>query len=202
MNKKELLEHLKLRGFKEEVLNAFKKVKRENYLHKALKPYAYEDNALPLGEGATLSQPYTIALMLSLLELKDNQKILEIGSGSGYVLDLISQMIKKGKIYGIEIKKSLAEDSKKVLSKNKKVTILNKDGSYGLESHAPYDRIILSAASDEIPEHLYSQLKDDGIIVAPVKRSIFQIKKHKNNISIKESPGFVFIPLVRKEKPI
>jgi len=199
MNKNQLLKSLRLHSFSKEIIGAFKKVKRENFLPKDLKRYAYEDNALPLEKGATISQPYTIAFMLSLLELKKDQNILEIGSGSGYVLALISQIIKKGKIYGIEIIKSLAESSKKVLSKNKKIKILNKDGLYGLPKYALYDRILISAAAQEIPEHLYSQLKEDAIIVTPVKNSIFQIKKHKNEITVKEFPGFIFVPLVNNE---
>ena len=199
MNKNQLLKSLRLHGFSKEIIGAFKKVKRENFLPKNLKRYAYEDNALPLEKGATISQPYTIAFMLSLLDLKQGQKILEIGSGSGYVLALISQIIKEGKIYGIEIISSLAESSKKVLSKNKKIKIFNKDGLYGLPKYAPYDRILISAAAQEIPEHLYPQLKEDAIIVTPVKNSIFQIKKHKNKITIKEFPGFVFVPLVNNE---
>src|SRR3989344_2033114 len=113
-NKASLLENLKSRGFSSKILRAFGKVRREDFLLEGLENFAYCDSALPIGVGATISQPYTIAFMLNLLELKTWQKILEIGSGSGYVLALLSE-ITDGKIYGVEINKSLAVKSKMVL---------------------------------------------------------------------------------------
>lgn len=199
MNKKELLDNLKAQGFSKIILDAFVKVKREDFVSQNHRNLAYEDIALPLEEGATISQPYTIAFMLELLELKEGQKILEIGSGSGYVLALISYIIKKGKIYGIEIKKSLAEKSKQLLKKDKKIKIFNRDGSTGLAEKAPFDRILISAAASKTPNNLLKQLKDDGILVSPVNNSIFQIKKNKDKIEIKEFPGFIFVPLVREK---
>ena len=199
MDKQQLLESLKSEGFPNEIVTAFAKVKREDFIPEQYQYLAYEDMALPLENGATISQPYTIAFMLNLLELQPNknQKILEIGSGSGYVLALISEIIKKGKIYGIEIISSLANKSKKLLKRDKKITILNKDGSNGLPEKAPFDRILISASANEIPSHLYQQLKNNGILVAPVRDSIFQIRKKNKKIEIKEFPGFVFVPLVR-----
>jgi len=195
MNKKQLVESLKKQKFPEKIIDAFRKVKREDFIPKNLKNLAYEDNALQLEEGATISQPYTIAFMLSLLELKENQKILEIGSGSGYVLALILKITKKGEIYGIEIIKSLAEKSQSLFLKDRKITVLNKDGSNGLLESAPFDRILISAASNNIPYHLTNQLKYEGIIVAPVKNSIFQIKKYGDKITTNEYEGFIFVPL-------
>ena len=199
MDKQQLLESLKSEGFPNEIVTAFAKVKREDFIPEQYQNLAYEDIALPLEQVATISQPYTIAFMLNLLELQPNknQKILEIGSGSGYVLALISEIIKKGKIYGIEIISSLANKSKKLLKRDKKITILNKDGSNGLPEKAPFDRILISASANEIPSHLYQQLKNNGILVAPVRDSIFQIRKKNKKIEIKEFPGFVFVPLVR-----
>lgn len=195
MNKKQLLESLKKQKFQEKIIEAFKKIKREEFIPEHLENLAYEDIALLLEEGATISQPYTIAFMLNLLELRECQKVLEIGSGSGYVLALISKIIKKGEIYGIEIIKSLAEKSKNLLFKDKKITVLDRDGSNGLLEAAPFDRILISASSNNIPYHLIDQLKYEGIIVAPVKNSIFQIKKHGDKITTKEYEGFVFVPL-------
>ena len=199
MDKQQLLESLKSEGFPNEIVTAFAKVKREDFIPEQYQYLAYEDMALPLENGATISQPYTIAFMLNLLELQPNknQKILEIGSGSGYVLALISAIIKKGKIYGIEIIPSLANKSKKLLKKDKKIKILNKDGSNGLPDKAPFDRILISASANEIPTNLYPQLKNNGILVAPVRDSIFQIRKKNKKIEIKEFPGLVFVPLVR-----
>ena len=114
MNKQQLLLSLKQKGFSKEILNAFSKIPRENFIPPQLKSKAYEDTALPIGKAQTISQPYTIAMMLSLLKLKPNQKVLEVGSGCGYVLALISE-ITKSKVYGIEIIKELAEKSKQNL---------------------------------------------------------------------------------------
>ena len=195
MNKKELLTTLKDQGFSKNIINTFEKIKREQFIPEAFKPLAYNNEALPLERGATISQPYTIAFMLALLELKPSHKILEIGSGSGYVLALLNELT-KGDIYGIEIIHSLYISSKQTLSKHKNIKIINKNGSKGLIENAPFDRILISASSDKVPSHLYKQLKDEGIIVAPVKNSIFQIRKHNSKLSIKEFPGFVFVPLV------
>lgn len=200
MNKTQLLQSLKQRGFSKQILQAFDKVKRESFIPGKLKKHAYEDTALPIGEGQTISQPYTIAMMLFLLELKKEQRVLEIGSGCGYVLALMSQMI-KGKVFGVEIVKELAEKSQKNLRDYKNVKIYNKNGSKGLQEKAPFDRIIISAACKEIPKKLVSQLKNNGIIVAPVgpkfEQSLIAFKKIKNKLTIKkEIPGFIFVPFI------
>ena len=176
------------------------KIPRENFIPSELKKHAYEDTALPIGEGQTISQPYTIAIMLSLLELKRGQKVLEIGSGCGYVLALISK-ITQGKVFGIEIIKELVEKSKESLKEYKNVKIYNRDGSEGIPEESPFDRIIISAAGKEIPKKLISQLKNNGIIVAPIgsryEQSLIAFKKIKNKLTIeKEIPGFVFVPFV------
>ena len=199
MNKKELLEELKKEGFSDNIIRAFDKVKREDFISEEFKQYAYENEPLPIGKGATISQPYTIAFMLDLLELdnKKNLKILEIGSGCGYVLALINQLSKDSKIYGVEINKEVIENSKKILKKNKNIKVFYRDGSKGLKNKAPFDRILISADAGKIPAHLYPQLKDKGILVTPVGNSIYQIKKINKQIREKEHYGFVFVPLVR-----
>ena len=194
MNKSQLLQHLKNQSFSEKIIKAFEKVPREEFIPSSLKHYAYEDNALPLESGATISQPYTIAFMLELLELKSKQKILEIGSGSGYVLALINE-ITKGEIYGIEIISSLAKKSKQHLKKYKNIKIINNNGFHGLPEKAPFDRILISASSEKLPIHLYKQLSQEGIIVTPVNSSICQIRKSNSKITLKEFPGFIFVPL-------
>ncbi len=198
MNKQELLDNLKCGNFSHKIVDAFRKVQRENFIPDELKAQAYKDTALPLEPGATISQPYTIAFMLSLLEVKKYQKILEIGSGCGYVLALISE-ITQGKIYGVELKSSLAEKSKSLLPKYKNINIFSKNGFHGLKDKSPFDRILISAEFPSLPEHLYNQLTNSGIIVVPVKNSIFQIKKIKIKIIIKEFPGFVFVPLITQQ---
>lgn len=195
MMKKELLEKLNKHGFSLEILRAFSKVKREDFVPLDSKQSAYEDIALPLEKGATISQPYTIAFMLNLLELKRGQKILEIGSGCGYVLALLSE-ITSGNIYGVEIIKSLAEKSKRYLKEYGKIKIYVDDGSLGLKMNAPFDRILISASASKMPEDLYGHLNPKGIMVVPVKNSIWQIKKKNGKIIRKEFPGFVFVPLI------
>ena len=203
MNKSQLIETLKAQYFNEKIIKAFEKVRRENFVPPNLVAHAYEDTALQLEKGATISQPYTIAFMLSLLELSENknQKILEIGSGCGYVLALLSQITRAAEIFGIEIISSLANKSKRNLKNYKNITILNQDGSKGLPKKAPFDRILVSAAANKIPQSIINQFKDNGILVIPIKNSIFQIKKQNSKIIKKEFPGFVFVPLINvKEK--
>jgi len=200
MTKSELIKSLKKKGFPDKIISAFEKVKREKFVPENLQAYAYEDIALPIEDGSSISQPYTVAFMLDLLDLKQGQKILEIGSGSGYALALISEIIKSGKIYGIEINKRLAIKSKKALAKDSNIEIISRSGFSGLPQFAPYDRILISASAPQIPRNLYSQLKDPGIIVAAVKQSIYKITKQNGNIEEKEFPGFAFVPLQNPEK--
>ncbi len=206
MNKEQLIESLRVRGFNEEIVRAFSRVPRENFIPSELKQEAYEDTALPIGKGQTISQPYTIAVMLSLLELKKSQKVLEVGSGCGYVLALLSEMVGNGgKVFGVEIIKELAENAEKNLSGYRNVRVYNKNGFYGLPEEAPFDRILISAAVAKIPEPLIEQLKEDGIIVAPVgppyEQTITAYKKHNKKLSIiKAIPGFIFVPFVEGGK--
>jgi len=196
MNKKELISHLRKQGFSEAILKGFKKVKREDFIPKEYKKYAYCDGAVPIGCGATISQPYTIAFMLDLLELnKKLTKVLEIGSGSGYVLALLSKIV-DGKIYGVEIIKELAEKSKGVLRKNKKIKVINKSGFNGLPEYASFDRILISASApnEEAVLKLKEQLKENGIIVASVGNKIIKIKKVNDNIE--KFYGFAFVHLI------
>ena len=202
MNKAQLLEHLKTLGFSQKILNAFSTVGREEFIPSELEQQAYEDTALPIGRGQTISQPYTIALMLSELNLKKGQKVLEAGSGSGYVLALISSIVgKSGKVFGLELIDELANKSKKNLVGYKNARVYNKNGYNGLPEEAPFDRIILSAAVREIPKKLLEQLKDNGILVAPIgprfeqKITVFQ-KKGNEIIKKTEIPGFIFVPFV------
>lgn len=196
MNKEELLDYLRKKGFSENIISAFKEVKREDFVPPHLIGYAYEDIALPVMDGSTLSQPSTIAFMLNLLELKEGSKVLEIGSGSGYALALLSEIAKNGKVYGLEIIRELAISSKEYLKDKSNVEIINRNGYQGLPEFAPYDRILVSASCAEVPRNLIRQLKDDGILVAAVRQSIFQIKKLKGETIEKEFPGFAFVPLV------
>jgi len=201
MNKSQLIENLKAQGFSKEITEAFSKVQRENFIPKKLRLLAYEDTALPLEKGATISQPTTIAFMLTLLEPKPKQKILEIGSGCGYVLALLSNISQQSKLYGIEIIQELAKKSKTYLKNYKNITIFSQDGSNGLPAKSPFDRILISASAKTLPKHLYKQLSPNGILVTPVNNSIYQIKKQDNKITEREYPGFIFVPLKTTQSP-
>ena len=204
MIKKELINSLKFKGFEEHIVDAFSKVKRENFIPSKLRKYAYNDEALPIGEGQTTSQPYTIATMLSMLDLKEGQKILEIGSGSGYVLALISEIVgKKGKVFGVEKNRELARKSKLNL-KGYKAKVYFKNGYNGLKEYSTYDRVIISAACNEIPKPLIKQLKKDAIVLAPIgnkfQQSLTIYKKIDNQLVFQEEiPGFQFVPFLEKD---
>tara|TARA_B100000315_G_C14476541_1_gene540897 strand:- start:377 stop:991 length:615 start_codon:yes stop_codon:yes gene_type:complete len=200
--KKILIESLKEKKFPKEILNAFSKVKRENFIPLNSRKNAYEDTSLPIGEGQTISQPYTITVMLELLKLKKEQKVLEIGSGSGYVLALLSEIVgKKAIVFGVELVKELYEKSKENLRDYENIEVYNRDGNLGLNEKKPFDRILISARTEEIPPALVRQLKDKGIIVAPIGSSYIQsltsFRKENGKLKvIEEIPGFLFVPLV------
>ena len=202
MKRQMLLDRLRQRNFSSKIIKAFEKVKRKNFVPENIKKYAYEDTALPIGKKQTISQPYTIAVMLSLLNLRKNQRVLELGSGCGYVLALISEIIgKKSQVFGVEIIKELAEKSKQNLKDYKNIEIYNLDGSEGLEEKSPFDRILISAALSVVPKSILNQLKEEGILVAPIGNKIsqtivaFQRKNNEFNV-LKEMPGFIFVPFI------
>ena len=204
MKKEELILSLKKKGFSKKIIDAFKEVPRENFVLEKLKPRAYEDTALPIGQSQTISQPYTTATMLSLLRAKKGQKVLEIGSGCGYVLALLSNIVgKSGEVFGVEVIRELAERSATNLKKYDNIGVFNQNGTDGLEEEKPYNRILISAGIEgKIPEKILHQLKDNGILVAPVGQRYFQslvaVQRKKNKFSvIKEIQGFVFVPFVR-----
>jgi len=204
MNKQELLKRLKAFGFSNQILDAFSKVERRDFVPEEHEREAYEDTPLPIGHGQTISQPYTVAVMLSEIELKKGQKVLEIGSGSGYVLALISEIVgEKGKVFGIEIISELAAKSKEALALGdyKNVEVYNRNGSGGLPEKAPFDRILISAACREIPKKPLNQLKDGGILLTPrgprFEQSLVVIKRNKDKFEVKRKiPGFIFVPFV------
>ncbi|HUW44130.1 MAG TPA: protein-L-isoaspartate(D-aspartate) O-methyltransferase [Bacillota bacterium] len=202
MNKQELLQRLKALGFSKNILDAFSKVKRENFIPEELEKEAYKDTALPIGHGQTISQPYTISIMLSELELKKGQNILEVGSGSGYVLALLSEIIgKNGKVSGIEVVKELVAKSKESLEDYNNIEIYHRNGSKGLPEKAPFDRILISAACREVPKELLNQLKDGGILLTPkgprFEQSLVVIERQGNEFkTIREIPGFIFVPFI------
>ena len=205
MEKEELLQSLREKKFPKEIIDAFSKVERQDFLPHSLKKMAYDDTPLPIGQGQTISQPYTIAIMLSELDLKKGQKVLEIGSGSGYVLALIAEIVgEKGKIFGLEIIPQLFKKSKENLENYRNVKIYKRNGSNGFPDEARFDRILVSAALRAVPEKLMEQLKHKGILVAPqgsrFEQEIIVIqRKTEAEFDMKKRlPGFVFVPFVEE----
>lgn len=203
MTKEALLESMKERGIPQNVIDAFSKIEREDFIPADMERMAYDDIPLPIGKAQTTSQPYTIALMLSLLDLKPGQKVLEIGSGSGFVLALISELVEKdGRVFGVELVKDIAKKSRKNLSGIRNVKVYNRNGAQGLPEFAPFDRILISAALRDVPEKIMSQLKVKGILVAPkgsrFEQEIFVMerKSQKEFEMKKRLPGFVFVPFI------
>ena len=196
---------LERRGIQdEEVLRVMRKTPRHLFVPKNLEDIAYEDGPLPIGEGQTISQPYIVALMTELLELNGNERILEIGTGSGYQAAILSPLVKE--VYSIEIVKSLAENAEKKLKEMQyqNVTVKWGDGYKGWAEHAPFDAIIVTAAPDQVPQALIDQMKIGGRLVLPVG-SYFQklkvITKMRNGeIGEKNIISVRFVPMVHSEK--
>ena len=196
IKKEALINHLEAEGFGDDILGAFKNVKRENFVPINYREFSYDNIALPIGYEQTISQPSTIAFMLSLLEVLPRQKILEIGSGSGYVLALLNELSFGKEIYGVEVIPELVKSSKRILKKYKNIEIRKTNRELGLVSKAPFDRILVSASSRSFPKKLLGQLSENGIIVCPVKNDILKIKKENDNYIKETYPGFIFVPLV------
>lgn len=190
------------KNFDKSLIDAFLKIPRENFILEGYSNQAYADYALPILRGQTISQPTTIMLMMHSLELKKGQKVLEIGSGSGYQAALLSKVVgSKGKVYSVEIIDELVKFARKNIGKLnlKNIEIIKGDGSLGLKKYAPYDRILVTAGCPSIPKVLIEQLKENGILISPVGPLSYQsmIKLKKNKKIIKENLGeFRFVPLV------
>lgn len=205
----DFLNHLIKKGWlkTDRVIEAFKRIKREDFVKKDLKEVSGHDKPLPIGYNQTISQPLVVAFMFEKLDPQPGQKIMDIGSGSGWTSCLLAEIVgEEGKVISIEIIKELMEFGKKNTQKYnfiKKgiVEFYNKDGRKGHLEDAPYDRILASASADKIPEDWIKQIKVEGRIVAPVKNSIhLYIKKDPSTEDIKkEYPGFKFVPLVKDE---
>jgi protein-L-isoaspartate(D-aspartate) O-methyltransferase len=195
----ELLSSLKNKGISDDVLNAIANVPREKFVNKDLIELSYKDKALPLSEKQTISQPYTVAYMTMHLDLFNNAKVLEIGTGSGYQTAILSAM--NNKVYSIERIPSLFSKANETLSiLGYSAHLFLKDGTTGLPDHAPFDRIIITAAAPEDPIHLVDQLTIGGKMIVPVGNESAQImklfKKTDNEIEITNLAGFKFVPLI------
>ncbi len=202
--RKALVALLREKGIKSErVLDAINKLPRHFFFDSALVSHAYEDKAFPIGEGQTISQPYTVAFQTELLNIKPGDKVLEIGTGSGYqgsILHLLG-----AEVYTIEYQKKLYEGTKRFLSRlGIEMNLFYGDGTGGLPQHAPFDKIIVTAGAPVVPEALIQQLKIGGILVIPVgdrnKQTMLKItKKSIKAVDREEYEGFAFVPLLGKE---
>ncbi|MGH7765979.1 MAG: protein-L-isoaspartate(D-aspartate) O-methyltransferase [Candidatus Binatia bacterium] len=199
---------LAARGIKDrKVLDAMGLVPRHLFVRATDLGAAYEDRPLPIGEGQTISQPYVVALMSELLELKESEKLLEIGAGSGYQAAVLSLLAKE--VYTIEIIPSLAERAKATLSRlgYDNVQVKTGDGFYGWEEKGPFDAILLTAAAEKIPEPLWRQLREEGRLVMPMGKErqtqrLVRVKKIAGQQRIERITEVVFVPMtgeVRKE---
>jgi len=202
--RKALVADLRKKGIlNEAVLEAINTLPRHFFFDTALISHAYEDKAFPIGEGQTISQPYTVAFQSSLLEVSPGDKILEIGTGSGYqacILHLLG-----GEVYSIEYQKKLFEHTSRFLQRlGIQLHLFYGDGTAGVPKHAPYDKIIVTAGAPVVPDALIQQLKIGGILVIPVgdrsKQAMVKItKKSATEIQREEFEGFAFVPLLGKE---
>jgi len=168
-------EQIRRRGLLDErLLNVFRQVPRHLFVSPADQAHAYDDYPLPIGSGQTISQPYIVALMTSLLALQGHEKVLEIGSGSGYQAAVLSLLAKK--VFTIEQIPSLAEAARRHLEQLgiENVDVRCGDGSLGLPDEAPFDGILITAAAPSIPQVLLDQLNDGGKLVAPVGAKYYQ----------------------------
>jgi protein-L-isoaspartate(D-aspartate) O-methyltransferase len=178
------------------VLAAFRKVPREAFIPAELRAQAYDDCALPIGQGQTISQPYMVAIMTELLQLKGQEKVMEVGTGSGYQAAILAELCRK--VYTIERLPGLSEKAKKILDQigYKNVEFVVGDGTAGCPEAAPYDGIVVTAGCPKIPEPLVEQLSDSGRLVIPIGDRWQQTLTVVTKKQTQESIACVFVPLI------
>lgn len=191
---RELIEKKRLKT--RAVIDAFYAVKRENFVRPQDRKHAYDNNPLLIPGGQTISQPLTVAVMTEALDARRGDKVLEVGSGSGYQAAILSEIVgSTGNIITTEIIPELFEFAKKNLSEFKNVTVLNADGSRGYEKEAPYDRIIVTASAPAIPKPLVEQLKENGKLVIPVGDRMILCEKKNGKTEQAFLGYYAFVPL-------
>jgi len=204
MDRKLLLNKLKTirTSTDSKVFSAFTKVPRENFVLSKSLTDAFDDRPLAIGFGQTISQPSTVFMMVEALEIKKTDKVLEVGCGSGYQAAILSQLSEH--VYSVEIIAGLVDFAKENLRKSdiNNVEVVYWDGSTGYEKEAPFDKIIVSAANDNIPEALIDQLKDDGILIAPIgdrhSQKMIKATIHNHVVTKSDLGAYVFVPLTGK----
>ena len=192
------------RGIKDQrVLTAMLKIPRHLFVAESIRKHAYADHPLPIDAGQTISQPYIVALMTAAVKLKSSDRVLEIGTGSGYQAAVLAEIAKE--VYSIEIKKVPAEKSQKLLKKMKykNIRVKHGDGYFGWKEFAPFDVIIITAAANKVPKPLVEQLKEGGRMILPLgKTNYYQtltiFRKKKNKIKKEEIIPVRFVPMTGK----
>ncbi len=196
-----LVEELRKKGITDEkVLAAIGKVPRHAFIDSSFINYAYKDKAFPIGAGQTISQPYTVAFQTQLLQVKPNEKVLEIGTGSGYQAAVLIEL--GARVFTVERQRELYVRTMRLLPQlGYYPNFFLSDGSYGLPAYAPFDKIIVTAAANEIPQPLLNQLKVGGRLVAPIgnekKQTMVLVEKLSEKDFMQSTHGnFIFVPLL------
>ncbi|HEX5169327.1 MAG TPA: protein-L-isoaspartate(D-aspartate) O-methyltransferase [Cyclobacteriaceae bacterium] len=195
-----LVKKLRLKGISDErVLDAIGKVPRHFFFENALLEHAYEDKAFPIGEGQTISQPYTVTFQTEKLEIRPGDKVLEIGTGSGYQACILLEL--GAKVYTIEYNRKLFESTRKFLPEiGYHPYFFYGDGSKGLPAKAPYNKIVVTAGAPVVPAALTDQLDEDGILVIPVgdreRQMMMRIRKKAGKLYEERFNFFAFVPLL------
>ncbi|MGB1040106.1 MAG: protein-L-isoaspartate(D-aspartate) O-methyltransferase [Flavobacteriales bacterium] len=201
--RKKLVEVIKSKGIQDnKVLEAIGNVPRHFFLDTAFADHAYENKAFPIGSGQTISHPYTVAFQSELLEVKKGQKVLEIGTGSGYQTTILCEL--GAKVFSIERQKELFDRTKRILKKmNYTAKLYYGDGYKGIPTWAPYDSIIVTCGAPFIPEDLLGQLKVGGRLVIPVgdesQIMTLIVKQSENEFTKKTFGDFRFVPMLEKK---
>ena len=184
----------------QEVLEAMERVPRHEFVPSEYQSQAYADRPLPIGYGQTISQPYIVALMTEILQLKNTDRVLEIGTGSGYQAAILGEIV--AEVYTVEIIEALEVEATARLKRlgYANVHTLHADGYFGWEEHAPYDAIIVTAAPDHIPHPLVQQLKDGAKLVIPVGppggyQTLWEVTKTGEEVTKRNVTGVLFVPL-------
>jgi protein-L-isoaspartate(D-aspartate) O-methyltransferase len=195
-----LVKKLAQKGIKSEsVLRAVGTVPRHLFFDEALLSHAYEDKAFPIGEGQTISQPYTVAFQTEKLDIHPGDKVLEIGTGSGYQAAILLEL--GAKVFSIEYNRNLYERTKTFLPRlGYQPYLAHGDGSRGLPSKAPFDKILVTAGAPVVPRALTDQLAEGGILIIPVggreQQKMMRIKKVKGELLYEQFENFAFVPLL------
>jgi len=202
--RKTLLKGLKKKGIGDEVLHAMSKVPRHLFFDNAFVEFAYQDKAFPIGSGQTISQPFTVAFQTELLNLNKGEKVLEIGTGSGYQTAVLCEL--GVKVFSIERQKKLFVKSKAILPKlGYRPKLFYGDGFKGLPTFGPFDKILITAGAPKLPLELINQLKPGGVMVIPIDESdcqiMHKITKDKSGVgySEEEHGEFLFVPMLKNK---